>query len=64
MLDRKSFTIADVTRETGTSRTTIYEEIKAGRLQARKLGRRTLILAEDYERWLTSLPPLEKRGAR
>jgi excisionase family DNA binding protein len=34
----------------------IYQEIQAGRLRARKLGRRTLILAADLSAWLANLP--------
>ena len=37
-------------------RTKAYEEIRDGRLRAVKCGKLTLILAEDYERWLKSLP--------
>jgi hypothetical protein len=36
----------------------LYQEIAAGRLIARKIGRRTIILRTDYERWLNSLPLL------
>ena len=36
----------------------LYQEIGAGRLIARKIGRRTIILRTDYERWLNSLPLL------
>jgi excisionase family DNA binding protein len=64
MDNRKSFTIPEVIRDTGTSRTTIYEEIKAGRLKARKLGRRTLILADDLQNWLAALPSMKSEVAR
>lgn len=37
-------------------RTTIFAEIKAGNLKARKVGRRTIILATDFQGWLSSLP--------
>jgi excisionase family DNA binding protein len=40
-------------------KTKAYEEIRAGRLRAVKCGKLTLIIAEDYERWLKSLPPIE-----
>src|SRR3977135_851703 len=36
----------------------LYQEIAAGRLIARKIGRRTVILRTDYERGLNSLPLL------
>lgn len=40
----------------GIGRTLTYREIAAGRLPVRKLGRRTLILIEDAERWANALP--------
>ncbi len=40
----------------GIGRTTIYKEIKAGRLRARKCGKRTIIADEDGEDWLRGLP--------
>ena len=41
-------------------RTKAYEEINAGRLKARKAGRRTIITADDAEDWLSRLPPLQE----
>jgi hypothetical protein len=41
-------------------RTKAYEEINAGRLKARKAGRRTLITADDAEDWLSHLPALQE----
>ncbi len=43
----------------GLGLTKFYAEIAAGRLRARKIGRSTVILAEDAEAWLNSLPDLE-----
>jgi hypothetical protein len=37
-------------------RTSAFTEIKAGRLIARKRGRSTIILIEDADAWLQSLP--------
>jgi hypothetical protein len=37
-------------------RTSTYAEIKAGRLKARKAGRRTVIAQDDAEEWLGLLP--------
>jgi hypothetical protein len=36
-------------------RTKAYEEIKAGRLRARKAGRRTIITTDDADEWLSRL---------
>jgi hypothetical protein len=54
--------IDDVRRRTGIGRTSIFEAIKNGDLQARKHGRRTVILDTDLRAWLTSLPSVH-RGA-
>jgi excisionase family DNA binding protein len=39
-------------------RETVYREIRARRLRAVKLGRKTLILRADAEAWAASLPEL------
>ncbi|MBB2486639.1 helix-turn-helix domain-containing protein [Mitsuaria sp. WAJ17] len=41
----------------GIGRTALYAELKSGRLAAKKLGRRTIIVRSEAERWLASLPP-------
>jgi hypothetical protein len=40
-------------------RSLFYEELKAGRIEARKAGKRTLILKSVAERWARALPKLE-----
>jgi hypothetical protein len=52
----QALSIADVCRESGLGRTLIFAEIRAGKLVARKCGRRTLILKEDLMKWLQTLP--------
>ena len=42
----------------GLGRSFIYEAIRSGELEARKAGRRTLILATEGERYLRSLPAI------
>lgn len=39
-----------------TGRTKLLEEIDAGRLKTKRLGRRVLILADDLKAWVESLP--------
>ena len=36
-------------------RSSIYNEVKAGRLRAAKMGRRTLFLANDISTWLEKM---------
>jgi excisionase family DNA binding protein len=51
-----AYSIPEACALTGVGRTTIYKAIRAGRLRARKLGTRTLILDEDLRRCLETLP--------
>jgi hypothetical protein len=44
----------------GVGRTKAYEEIKAGRLRAKKAGRRTIVGDDAAEEWLRSLPELRE----
>jgi len=37
-------------------KTKTYSEAKAGRLQLRKIGSKTVVLRTDAEQWLRSLP--------
>jgi excisionase family DNA binding protein len=54
----KANTIKAITERAGISRATVYRHIKNGTLKARKLGGRTVILEEDFEALLNSLPPV------
>jgi len=56
--DIAAFTIDEYCRRYRICRETAYREIRAGRLQARKLGRKTLILRADAETWAAGLPEL------
>jgi excisionase family DNA binding protein len=63
------FSIAQACEVACVGRTALYEAINAGKLIAHKRGKRTLILAEDLQRWVKSLPPMkikqaEKDGVR
>lgn len=40
----------------GLSRVTVYNEIRSGKLKARKIGRRTVVLADDAKAYLNALP--------
>ena len=63
-MNKEAFTIPEAIQAAGIRRTAIYEEIKAGRLRAVKRGRRTLILAPDLRRWLSSLPVVRADAAK
>ena len=61
---RRALSIADIVSEGPFSRSFIYEAIKRGLLKARKGGRRTVILDDDYQRFLESLPSIREEGAK
>jgi excisionase family DNA binding protein len=44
-------------------RDTVYKAIRTGQLPAKKLGKRTLIVASDLEKFLRSLPTLGGEAA-
>jgi excisionase family DNA binding protein len=61
---RLAHSIADVAKITGVGRSFLYEEISAGRLVAKKAGRRTLIFEADLNAWLASLPATRSANAK
>ncbi|MVS99241.1 helix-turn-helix domain-containing protein [Devosia marina] len=63
MTQVEAYPLPEFCRTHGIGRTKAYEEINAGRLKARKSGARTIILAEDAEAWLKSLPELSPKAA-
>jgi hypothetical protein len=50
-----AYSISALCEASQVGRTTVYAEIKAGRLLATKVGHRTIILVEDARAWLSSL---------
>jgi excisionase family DNA binding protein len=56
----QALSVQQVLAITGISRPTLYNHVKAGRIVARKLGRRTIVMASDLERYLDSLPRLHE----
>jgi excisionase family DNA binding protein len=47
-----ALSISDVVAAIGIGRTKVYAAIKAGELPTVKIGKRTLVLAEDLRVWL------------
>jgi len=56
---RTAYSVAEVMAQSGLGRDTIYKAIHQGRLKARKLGRRTVVLVSDLQAFLESLPVME-----
>lgn len=55
----RAMSVTEFSVRYGIGRTTTYEELKSGRLRARKIGKRTIISEDDAEAWLRSLPLIE-----
>ena len=51
-----AYTIKQFCEEFGIGRSLAYAEIAAGRLRSRKVGKRTLVLRSDAEKWAALLP--------
>jgi len=54
-----AYTILDAAKASGLGRTTLYELIATGKIEARKSGARTLIPAESLRRYIAGLPAAE-----
>ena len=53
---RRAYSVAEVLTNLDCSRVQLYRILKSGALRAVKHGRRTLILSDDLERYLATLP--------
>ena len=56
---QRAMSIDEFCSRYGPGRTKVYQELKSGRLRARKIGTRTVITEEDAEDWLQHLPVIE-----
>ena len=50
-----AYSIRELETETSIRRSTIYKHIKAGQLRITKVGKRSIVLREEAERWLAAL---------
>jgi excisionase family DNA binding protein len=56
--DERAYTVAEACARLGDmSRTKFYAEVRAGRIDARKSGSRTVVLQSEINRYLRDLPP-------
>jgi excisionase family DNA binding protein len=62
-LSRALYSPKETQRILNVSHATCYRLISAGKLDARKLGRKTLITVESIGRLISELPPLQARPA-
>lgn len=59
-----AYSIAELPAIISVGRSHLYEEIRAGRLRTVKVGRRTLVLADDLQAWLRAKPDATSPSAR
>lgn len=62
MIEKLAYTIKEAVAVSPLSRSTLYEDIAAGRLLARKRGGRTFILRADLEDYLKAMPVVGGRN--
>jgi excisionase family DNA binding protein len=55
---RAAYSVAEVVALANIGRDSFYRLVREGKLPARKLGRRTIVLASDLEAFLKGLPKL------
>ena len=55
---KQASSILEISQRYGIARQTLYDEIGRGNLKVRKIGKRSIILAEDERAWLDSLETL------
>jgi hypothetical protein len=60
---KNAFSIQEFCRRNNVGRTKVYAEIGAGRLKARKIGTKTVVMAEDETAWLAALPSMSPKAA-
>ena len=58
MQTKTALTIDEVIKSGPLGRTSIYAAIKTGQLTARKFGKRTFVLASDFDAFLSGLPKI------
>ena len=55
--DRLAYCVDELAEASGFSRQKLYADIAAGRIPARRLDKRIVVLADDARSWLANLPP-------
>jgi excisionase family DNA binding protein len=54
--ERKAYSVADVAEQTSLSKSFVRNEIRAGRLKAKNIQRRVIILDSDLQNYLENQP--------
>ena len=61
-MDKLAVNIVEAAQAAGVSRSTLYDEIRRGRLQVRKIGRRTVVSIQELKSWLEAKPHTTHRA--
>lgn len=59
--DRLAYDVIETAKISNSSRSEIYKSLKLGVLNAKKHGRRTVILREDLSKYLRNLPDYKSK---
>jgi excisionase family DNA binding protein len=59
MPPKMAFSIDEAAQQANVCRDSIYAAIRSGQLEAKKAGRRTLVMADALRRYLDALPSLQ-----
>jgi excisionase family DNA binding protein len=59
---KRAMSVEEAAKAAGVGRTLLFEEIRKGRITARKVGRRTIIMTDELDAWLNALPTAGKGG--
>ena len=54
--DRGAYTVKEFCAWAGISRSKFYQEVNAGQIRLRKIGRKSVITVDEAENWLLNLP--------
>jgi|PersoiStandDraft_1058852.scaffolds.fasta_scaffold32534_2 hypothetical protein len=60
MQTKTAMTIDEIVKSGPLGRTSLYQAIRTGQLTARKFGKRTFVLATDFEDFLNGLPKISR----
>ena len=55
-MEKRCYSIPEAQAEGAGGTSSLYEAINAGRLKAKKLGSKTVILSDDLDEYLKNLP--------
>lgn len=58
-VEKLAFSIDEAAMRAGLGRDAIYAAVRQGKLEAKKMGRRTLVTADALRRYLDGLPSLQ-----